>query len=102
MKIHLSKGKEERDLIHFAFDNAANFYKQQSELRVGRVELEMLKDTLSLETIPKRMECIDISNTGGSTVVASNVCFIGGSQQNNSIESTMLKVSTVDKTILPV
>ena len=79
MKIILGKNKEEKDLIHFGFDNAANFHKQQMELKSkSRVELEMLRDTLSLPEIPKRMECIDISNTGETAVVASNVCFIDG------------------------
>ena len=79
MKISIAKGKEEKDLIHFAFDNAANFYKQQIEIKSrSKVELEMLRDTLSLAEVPKRMECIDISNTGETAVVASNVCFIDG------------------------
>jgi excinuclease ABC subunit C len=38
--------------------------------------LEALQKTLSLTSMPRRIECIDISNLQGTAIVASNVCFM--------------------------
>ena len=46
------------------YENASHYFAQQEEIKSKtKVELEMLRDVLGLKTIPKRMECIDISNT---------------------------------------
>ncbi len=68
-----------KDLVAMAEKNAA--YKL-TELDIqaenARTELLVLKEKLNLHHIPKRMECIDISNIQGSAIVASNVCFVDG------------------------
>ena len=69
-KISIAKAKK-KDLIHFAFDNAANFYKQQIEIKVGPRLNRDAKTYHSME-VPKRMECIDIS-IQEKQIVASNV-----------------------------
>lgn len=48
-----------------------------------RSSLEALQATLGLEKLPKRMECIDISNLQGTAIVASDVCFIDGHPEKN-------------------
>lgn len=67
------------DLIEMATKNAV--HTLDDEQRTGerrRVELEVLKDKLRLKRLPRRMECIDISNIQGTAIVASDVCFIDG------------------------
>jgi excinuclease ABC subunit C len=43
-----------------------------------RSSLEALQTTLGLDSPPRRIECIDISNLHGTAIVASDVCFIDG------------------------
>lgn len=67
------------DLVEMANKNAA--YRLDELIRLGErrhAELEVLRDKLKLSKLPQRIECIDISNTQGVGIVASNVCFIGG------------------------
>ncbi len=67
------------DLIDMAVKNAR--HTLEDEERSGerlRVELEVLKDKLKLKRLPRRMECIDISNIQGTAIVASDVCFVDG------------------------
>jgi excinuclease ABC subunit C len=40
--------------------------------------IERLKEVLDLETLPRHIECFDISHVSGSFVVASMVCFRNG------------------------
>ena len=42
------------------------------------IELDDLMNILDLETVPKRIECYDISHIQGSDAVASQVVFIDG------------------------
>ena len=70
---------ETKDIIELSHKNAKFQTEQQDQLEVRRhSELELLQETLDLETLPKRIECIDISNMQGTSIVASNVCFING------------------------
>lgn len=67
------------DLVEMANKNA--LYRLDELNRLGErrhTELEILRDKLKLSRVPQRIECIDISNTQGVGIVASNVCFIGG------------------------
>lgn len=53
----------------------------------ARASLEALQSTLSLEEIPRRIECIDISNLHGTAIVASDVCFINGNPDKSLYRS---------------
>lgn len=67
------------DLVEMANKNA--LYRLDEVTRLGErrhTELEILRDKLKLSRTPQRIECIDISNTQGVGIVASNICFIGG------------------------
>jgi excinuclease ABC subunit C len=66
-------------LVEMATKNAA--YRLEEVERSGerrRVELEVFKEKLRLRRLPRRMECIDISNIQGTAIVASDVCFVDG------------------------
>lgn len=53
----------------------------------ARASLEALQSTLGLEQIPRRIECIDISNLQGTAIVASDVCFINGNPDKSLYRS---------------
>lgn len=72
-----------KDIIKMATQNAQeHLFKRvrEDKLKFKRTlgALINLKDALSLPTIPKRMECYDISNISGTNKVASMVVFING------------------------
>ena len=72
-----------KDIIKMATQNAQeHLFKRvrEDKLKFKRTlgALINLKDALSLPTIPKRMECYDISNINGTNKVASMVVFING------------------------
>ena len=90
---------EKRRLVQMATDNA-NETLQMSRVRWladrGRTEaaLSELEDALSLPTVPRRIECYDISNTQGSDVVASMVVFLDGRPATR--EYRRFRIKTVD------
>lgn len=67
------------DLLELAHRNAKYVLDDHSEKKhQHRQNLRILQENLGLTRFPLRMECIDISNTQGLGIVASNVCFVGG------------------------
>ena len=71
----ISKGRK-FDLIKLAKKNAEISLENniQNEKRIAYI-LQNLKENLSLSSLPKRIECFDISNTQGTNPVASMVVF---------------------------
>lgn len=68
--------------------------KWQKEKDMTGGALLELKDYLSLEELPYRIECYDISNTQGTESVASMVVFEGGKPKNT--EYRRFKIKTVE------
>jgi excinuclease ABC subunit C len=67
------------DLIHMATENAAHAFREKqrsSDDIEGR--LEELRDRLRLPTLPRRIECCDISHLGGGDTVGSIVSLADG------------------------
>jgi len=75
IKIRFPKRGEFLSVIRMAEENA-----RQLLLRAAsrREELETLRLMLSLNILPERMECIDISHLGGEFMVGSLVSFVNG------------------------
>lgn len=74
-----AKGRESQSLVEMAQKNADHHLAEESKRRrVSFVGLEMVRDLVQMNALPRRIECIDISNLQGSHIVASNVCFIDG------------------------
>lgn len=66
-----------KELLHMAERNAQ--YQLDEATRKSdarRSQLEILQQKLGLPKLPRRMECIDISNFQETAIVASNVCFM--------------------------
>jgi len=53
--------------------------------------MERLKEVLDLPTVPRHIECFDISHTSGAFVVASMVCFKDGKPSRNDYRRFRIK-----------
>jgi excinuclease ABC subunit C len=71
---------EKRRLVELAAENArlalATEASRAEQTRLRRVEaLEQLREALNLESLPIRIECYDVSNIQGTSIVGSMVVF---------------------------
>ena len=77
--MHIPSRGSKKELVEMAQKNAVYKINEMAiQNETSRTELMLLQEKFSLRQFPRRMECIDISNTQGSAIVASNVCFIDG------------------------
>ncbi len=56
--------------------------------------LSELADYLELDRVPQRIECYDISNTGGTDSVGSMIVFVGGRPKNSDYRRFKIKTVT--------
>lgn len=85
-KVRIATGhtREEKDLLNISNKNAAYSFEQANEkLKTQKISLEIVKTELAYPGRLNRIECIDISNMGGTAIVASCVCFIDGAPAKN-------------------
>jgi excinuclease ABC subunit C len=78
---------EKRRLVELAVENArleveADAAHRQHERQRRVHALEELREVLNLESLPLRIECFDVSNIQGESIVASMVVFIDGRPRN--------------------
>lgn len=81
-----------RDIIRMANDNAletVRLHRRKDERR--QKTLALLQEALGLENPPKRIEAIDISNTGGAENVAAIVSFVDGEKYKDGIRKYKIK-----------
>ncbi|MBF0443171.1 MAG: excinuclease ABC subunit UvrC [Oligoflexales bacterium] len=78
-KVIEAKDGEYREIMAHTRRNAMHLLKKSSEEdeRI-KVELEILRDTLKLDAVPRKIECIDISNLQDTAIVAAIVTFVDG------------------------
>lgn len=79
---------EKKKLIDMAAENAAAMLtalksRENSELERAEGALDDLQTQLKLSAPPMRIECYDISNTGGTALVGSMVVFLNGRPEKN-------------------
>ena len=85
-KVKISSGhsKEENQLIAISLKNASYDLEQEKRrIKKASISLELIREEIPHLTNLHRVECIDISNMGGTAIVASCVCFIDGKAAKN-------------------
>jgi len=78
---------EKRRLVELAVENARLALEADAAQREGqrrrRLEaLEELREVLNLESLPIRIECFDVSNIQGESIVGSMAVFVDGRSKN--------------------
>jgi excinuclease ABC subunit C len=74
---------EKRRLVELAIENArlaleADTVERETQRQRRVAALEDLRECLNLESLPLRIECFDVSNIQGESIVASMVVFVDG------------------------
>ena len=87
VRVHAPQRGEKRRLVELAVENArleveADAEHRQRERQRRAHALEELREALNLESLPLRIECFDVSNIQGESIVASMVVFIDGRPRN--------------------
>ncbi len=94
-RITLATGREGKKLLDLAMTNAkSHFQDAVSKADQQSKGLEQMKERFALPTIPRRIECYDISNFQGDESVASQVVFEDGLPNKN--EYRRYKIKTVE------
>jgi excinuclease ABC subunit C len=85
--VRAPKRGEKRRLVELAVENArlaleADTARSEETTRRRVAALEELREVLNLESLPLRIECFDVSNIQGESIVASMVVFVDGRAKN--------------------
>ncbi len=78
---------EKRRLVELAAENAQLALESDAAIREAArskriAALEELREVLNLESLPVRIECFDVSNIQGESIVASMTVFVDGQPKN--------------------
>jgi excinuclease ABC subunit C len=79
---------EKRRLVELAVENARLALEADAAIREAArskriAALEELREVLNLESLPVRIECFDVSNIQGESIVASMTVFVDGKARNS-------------------
>jgi excinuclease ABC subunit C len=92
VSIVVPKRGQKKDLLDMAGDNAKNIFLTERNADHDKEEaLQILSKQLHLKRVPKRIECFDISNLGGTDAVGSMVTFAGGSPRKSEYRRFRIK-----------
>ncbi len=96
VEIAVSQRGEKRSLVDLAGQNAKQSYDQRFRTLqpTTRTIQEALRDALTLEELPRRIECFDISHTQGAETVASMVVWEDGAMKKSDYRK--FKIRTVE------
>lgn len=85
LAIRVPENEREQQLMSVALTNVRHALEQnqKKEGAHGIAALEEIQEKLHLAKLPSRIECYDISNTGGEDPVASRVVFVDGAPDKN-------------------
>ena len=96
VRIYVPQRGEKRRLMRMVAENASEGMEQRrvqaaaEEGALGQA-MEELQEALNLPTLPRRMECYDISNTQGSNPVGSMVVFEEGKSKSSDYRKFQIK-----------
>jgi excinuclease ABC subunit C len=96
VKILAPQRGEKRSLVDLVCQNAKQSYDQRFRvLQPGMKAIqEALQDALTLEELPRRIECFDISHIQGAETVASMVVWEDGSMKKSDYRKFQVKTVT--------
>ena len=100
--VRLPKRGESRQLLTMAAHNAANYLMSEMTRATDPIPaLDRLRQRLGLESIPHRLECVDISNFRGKFPVGSLVVFQDGEPDKSAYRRYRIKtVHRIDDTAM--
>jgi excinuclease ABC subunit C len=101
VKVTVPQKGERKSLIKMAQENALSgmefeLIRQAKANRKNLEALENLKEQLSLGSLPRRIECFDISNLSGEHAVGSMVVFEAGEARKNDYRHFKIKLRKID------
>ena len=87
---------EKRSLVDLVCQNAKQSYDQRFRVLAPNAKAiqEALQDALTLEELPKRIECFDISHIQGAETVASMVVWEDGAMKKSDYRKFQIKTVT--------
>jgi excinuclease ABC subunit C len=87
---------EKRSLVDLVCQNAKQSYDQRFRVLAPNAKAiqEALQDALTLEELPKRIECFDISHIQGAETVASMVVWEDGAMKKSDYRKFQVKTVT--------
>jgi excinuclease ABC subunit C len=96
IEIHAPQRGEKRSLVDLVCQNAKQSYDQRFRvLQPGMKAIqEALQDALTLEELPRRIECFDISHIQGAETVASMVVWEDGAMKKADYRKFQVKSVT--------
>ncbi|MBL0714967.1 MAG: excinuclease ABC subunit UvrC [Desulfosarcina sp.] len=95
VKIHFPQRGDKKRLIEMANQNAVKSLQEKLALKTSREKmLQRLETRLRLSRAPRRIECFDNSNLGGTAAVAGMVVFEDG--QANREAYRKFKIQSID------
>lgn len=94
VKLLAPKRGDRRDLLKLAEDNAKHAFEEKARARedVTRRLLEV-QTRLDLPRLPRRIECVDVSHSGGEDAVASVVALMDGEPDRARYRSFHIRVA---------
>jgi excinuclease ABC subunit C len=88
VRISLPQRGGRKDLVRMATENAEHAFKEKLREREDvEARLEEVKNKLRLPRLPHRIECIDVSHTGGTDTVAAITALLDGSPDRKRYKS---------------
>jgi len=98
-KIIVPKIGDKKKLVDLSIKNAIHYKKERlirATEKLPREEriMQTIKQDLRMQELPKRIECFDNSNLGGTNPVASMVCFINAKPAKSEYRKFNIKTVT--------
>ena len=95
VRIHCPQRGDKKRLVEMARQNAEKTMREKRAAQKGRQALlQRLQQRLKLQRLPRRIECFDNSNLGGTAAVAGMVVFEDGQAQKADYRK--FKIQSVD------